>query len=84
MSDNANIDTSEVGLRVSEEVSKRCGHKVEFSEMYWREGEGPRRDIYVDGQRLRLSSPVVMDPNSDSVEDAFIYSIAEAIRKQYQ
>jgi hypothetical protein len=83
MPDNIEIDTSEVGLRVSQEVSNKCGHKVEFSKMYWGEGGVPERYIFVNGQRANLSGPVVVDPNSHSIEDAFIYSVVEAIRKQY-
>jgi hypothetical protein len=83
MPDNIEIDTSEVGLRVSQEVSNKCGHKVEFSKMYCGEGGVPERYIFVNGQRASLSGPVLVDPNNHSTEDAFIYSIAEAIRKQY-
>ena len=84
MSDSVEFDTDEVALRVAEKVSNRCGRKVDFTKVYQGEDGMPVRYIYVDGQRAKLTGPVTADPNSDDVEDAFIYSIAEQIRKQYQ
>lgn len=87
MYDFIKIDKSDLALQVCEEISKRCGHKIEITEPYIDPVDKEpiyRRSIYVNGEPADVShQPLLGDPQSPSFYDAFIYSIAEQIKNSY-
>jgi len=74
------IDQSEIAVKISKEISRRCDKKVEFSVPY-PDDSTARRAIFVDGEKTNISWSPSETLVGEDLEEAFITAIVNKIKE---